>query len=122
MSARYESRTAGIWDREKLRLITPGGIGWTAFQTWIAAGNTPDPDSTPAHVPTQAELDAAAEKDARDQIVTNLRADNAIQALRTLTPAQVDNYIDTNVTDLASAKTVLKRIVRVIALLARERL
>lgn len=42
-----------------------------------------------------------------------LRADNVISALDNMTPAQINAWIDTNVTDLASAKTVLKMLVKV---------
>ena len=35
------------------------------------------------------------------------------------TPAQIDSYIDTNVTDLASAKEVLKKLARLVFRLAR---
>lgn len=51
---------------------------------------------------------------------------NAIQAspdrvdlmtrLRTATPGQIDNWIDNNVVDLASARMVLKALVKAIAL------
>lgn len=122
MSVRYESRPGGIWDRDQMRLITPGGFGWSVYQKWVAAGNLPDPDSTPPHIPTQAEIDAETERSARETVVGQLRADAAIQALRTRTPAQVDAWIDANVVDLASARTVLKIIARILALLARERL
>ena len=49
------------------------------------------------------------------------KADAFIQQIMTATPAQVSSYIDANVTDLASARTFLKRItVGLIVLLRRE--
>jgi len=51
-----------------------------------------------------------------------LKADAAVQALRTRTPAQCDAWLDQNVTDLASARAVLKILARILALLARERI
>lgn len=43
----------------------------------------------------------------------NLKADTVLQNLKTKTPAELDNYIETNVTDLASAKEVLKLMAKV---------
>ena len=40
--------------------------------------------------------------------------DNTLAALRDMTPAEVDAYIDANVTDLPSAREFLKRQARVI--------
>jgi hypothetical protein len=42
-----------------------------------------------------------------------------LQRLRTATPAQIDTWVDTNVTSIATARTVLKAIIKVIALDAR---
>ena len=78
-----------------------------------------------------APLSRAAARIARHQKVVNdaadaeasaaAKADAFIQQLMTATPAQVSNYIDANVTDLASARTFLKRItVGLIVLLRRE--
>lgn len=122
MSARYEARSNGVWDHEHQRLVVPGGMGWHKFQSWIAEGNAPDPDSTPTHVPSAEEIAAQAEQDARRTIAAALRQDAALQALRLLTPAQVDSYIDANVVDLASVRVVLKRLAKIVVLLARERL
>lgn len=47
-----------------------------------------------------------------------LRAD-LLARLKTATLAQISNYVDTNVTDLATARTMLKRIIYVISLDAR---
>ena len=40
--------------------------------------------------------------------------DNTLAAIRNMTPADVDNWIDANVTDLASAKELQKRMARAI--------
>jgi len=53
----------------------------------------------------------------------DLRADalavQMLDQLRTATPTQVGNYVDNNVTDLASAR-MLKRIILVMALIAKD--
>ena len=47
-------------------------------------------------------------------------ADAFVQNFIKSTPAEVTGYIDTNVTDLASAKTVLKKMALMLLLLARR--
>ena len=42
-----------------------------------------------------------------------------LQRLQTATPAQIDNWVDNTVVDLASARTVFKMIIKAIALDAR---
>lgn len=78
-----------------------------AFDRWIAQGNAPDPfveDATVAAAKArQATLDADA---ARADLLTRLRS---------ATPAQLNAYVDAQVTDLASARTMLKRILLVLA-------
>jgi len=71
-------------------------------------------------------LDEAAQQAARDQAAAAL---NALRAdalardltgrLRTATPAQIDTWVDAQVTDLASARTMFKRILLVLAAMAR---
>lgn len=61
---------------------------------------------------------AQAQADAADKAAIKLEAQ--VQSFINMTPAQVNNYIDTNVTDLASAKTVLKFYGRMLLLLARK--
>jgi len=62
----------------------------------------------------------AAEKVVRDEMTAAARADAFVQNFINSTPTQVVNYIDTNVTDLASAKTVLKKMSLMLLLLARK--
>jgi hypothetical protein len=98
--------------------------GWPEYEAWLMAGGVPDPmlpvvlDVAYVDPNSPAEIESAARK----QIRNALRVDAAVQALRTRTPAQVDSWIDANVTDLASAREVLKILARVLALLARESL
>jgi len=49
-----------------------------------------------------------------------VKRDAVIQTLQNATPAQIDNWIEANVNSLAEAKTVLKAMAKVIALLARK--
>lgn len=122
MTARYKSGPPGVWDNEAQRAVYMGTADWGVFVRWLDAGNVPDEWSAPPHVPTADEIAAAAENAARDNIEATLRADAYVQALRTRTPAQVDAWIDSTVTDLASARAVLKIVARILALIARERI
>ncbi len=81
--------------------------------------------------PTQGELDVfrgvdaatLAAKQAEADRVAGINADAQrialLNQLKTATAAQIDTYVDNNVTDLASARTMLKRIVKVLAVLVK---
>ena len=62
----------------------------------------------------------AAEKVVRDEMTAAARTDAFVQNFINSTPTQVVDYIDTNVTDLASAKNVLKKMSLMLLLLARK--
>ena len=121
---RYELRPVGVWDNVAARHITRSdGVEWAAYRAWLLAGNEPDPQPPPVVVPpTQAELDARAEIDARTTMRGTLAADPVVQFLRTHTPAEAATYVTNNVTDLASARNVLSKLAMICAYLARERL
>ncbi len=51
----------------------------------------------------------------------NLGSDVAYTALSTKTPAEINQWIDSNVTDLASAKVVLKLLTRAVIHLLRAK-
>lgn len=121
--ARYELRAVGVWDNVLGQRIVRTDPEWGAYRDWIQAGNTPDPMPAPVVVPpTQAVIDALAELEARETMRNALRADSVVQYLRTHTPAECATYVNSNVTDLASAKNVLSKLAMICAYLARERL
>lgn len=63
-------------------------------------------------------LDCQASQAAKDLAAT--KADTVLQALGSKTPAQIDAYIDAQVTDLASARKVLKMLCKVVSILVRN--
>jgi len=80
---------------------------------------------------TQEEMDqkvieeaarVAAEEDQLlyEQGVDNLKTDRQMRQFFKATPAQIDNYIETNVTSLATAKSVLKMLAKAVSVLAHE--
>ena len=74
---------------------------------WLAAGNVIAPaDVVPM---SQEQLDIAAAK-----------AYQKLSALRTMTPAQVQTWVDANVTNLAEAKDALKTLAVAVSILARR--
>jgi len=85
----------------------PGNSDRIVYNAWVAAGNVPDP-----YVKPQEEIDSATRKSSFDADAT--RAD-LLARLRTATPAQINTYVDANVTDLASARALFKKILLVLA-------
>ncbi len=75
---------------------------------------------------TAAEEAVAApirEQAAADVIAANsAKSDNVIQYLVTHTPAECAQYVQDNVTDLASAKAFLKTVAMALSVLARKEL
>lgn len=51
-----------------------------------------------------------------------VKTDNAINALLTSTPAQIENYIDNNVNSITDVRFVLKKILKLIIILIKMRL
>lgn len=123
--ARYEQRKVGVWDNDTSTLVTRLQTdAWRAYEFWLSAGNTPDPQppDPPPPGPTPEQIAAEADRVARLAMRNALRADSTILFLRTHTPAEVEALVNSNVTDLASAKNVLSKMAMVVAYLARERL
>lgn len=123
--ARYKLRRAGgVLDQQVGVVIHPTThrAEWAAYVASLES-ETPDEDHPePTIEPTAQEIAAQNEIATRGQIAEALRGDNLLTALRTRTPAQIDAYIETRVTDFASAKDAIRVLSRAVALLARERL
>lgn len=111
MAADYRLAEYGVRRTEDGAFIPPDerNPDWVAYLLWLRDGNTPDP--VPGE-PTE-DVDRRARR-------TALRTDNVITALADATPAQVDAFIDANVTDLASARRVLKALAKAVSLLLKE--
>ena len=79
---------------------------WT--QTWSTVGLS------------QGEQDDYTEAARRIASRAALRNDTEVRQLLRATPAQIDTYIDNNVTNIASAKEVIKIIARALAVVSQE--
>jgi len=72
-------------------------------------------------VPASAEEIAARQQKADDAAAkVAVKADNFVNNFIAMTPAQVTSYINANVTDLASAKTVIGKLAIMVLLLAKR--
>jgi hypothetical protein len=121
--ARYRLLPAGrVFDEDAGRSFERiDHEAWAEYQAWLAAGGVPDPLPPEPPLPP-AEQAARDELAARQAMRAALRTDSTIQFLRTHTPAECEAWVQSNVTDLASAKLVLRKLAMICAYLARERL
>jgi uncharacterized protein (DUF111 family) len=75
---------------------------------------------TPTAEQVEAEELRKADQTAYQQNFDALKANQQARQLLKATPAQIDSYIETNVTNLASAKEVLKLLAKAVSVLAHE--
>jgi len=91
----------------------PRNRDWQDYLLWVSMGNVPDPVD-PVHATTEAA--ALANRTDRDAV----KAVALIALLSSKTPAQVDAYVVANLTDLASAKIIIRSLAQVVGVLARD--
>lgn len=85
------------------------------YYTWLAAGNTPLPmDAANAAIVALKQADAAAD--------TVAKANPVINYLVNHTPAECISKVNTDVVDLATAKTMLGNFAVALCVLARNQL
>lgn len=86
----------------------PKNVDRQKYQTWLSAGNIPDP-----YVEDPEE---AARKIRREAFDADTTRQELLAQLQASTPAQINTYVNNQVTDLASARTLLKKILLVISI------
>lgn len=80
---------------------------WYEYDKWLDAGNIPDP-----YVPDAASIAF----NAKQKVLTDDADRKDLQTrLNGATPAQIKAYVDNNVNNLADAKTLLKKILLLLA-------
>jgi len=80
----------------------PANRDYAEYLAWVNAGGVPAP-----YVEPPEQIAARQRRTAFDADAT--RAD-LLTRLRTATPAQINSYVDANVTNLTDARTLFKRI------------
>lgn len=103
-------RTAGGVIRTTDNVFIPSDSDnkdYAAFLKWQAQGNTPDPIIVLEKTRDEIDRDAA-------------RVYDKLVALRAMTPAQVQVYIDANVNNLSQAKEAIKTLAVAVSILARQ--
>jgi len=90
--------------------ITPVLIGQTWTQQWEI------------RLLSQDEIDARVQINADVAAIDSAKLDAVIQYLVTHTPDECAQYVQDNVTDLASAKAFLKNVAKALSVLARKEL
>ena len=81
---------------------------WVDYLKWVSDGNIPLPKD-PDPLPTQDEIDATAAKQY-----------GKLAALKGMTPAQVQAWVDANISTLADVKDALKTLAIAASILARR--
>lgn len=87
---------------------------YAVVQAAIAAGIVVEPQYT------QAELDAQVAEAAEEATAGQVRATTALKNFMQAGPTGIETYIDTNVTDLASAKQVITTLAKIVWVVARR--
>lgn len=110
MTTNYKLASEGVFRLPDMAHIPahPDNADWRQYQEWLAEGNTPLPADPPSP-PTQDELDAEAAKQYAKLV-----------ALKNMTPAQVQAWVDANINNLADAKDALKTLAIAVSILARR--
>jgi len=99
-------------------LIPPdqGNADYLAYLAWVADGNTP----LPVDPPTPAELAAAAQAAQDAQDIADAKAYAKLAALKAMPPAQIQTWVNANVTTLAQAQDAIKTLAIAVSVLLRR--
>jgi len=77
-------------------------------------------ETQPELIPTQAEIEAQGAEAQYKQDAQNAKQYAKLQALSSLTPAQIQSWVQANVNTLADAKDALKTLAVAVGILARR--
>lgn len=94
----------------------PGNTDYQAYLAWVAEGNTSDP----VDPLTAEELEAEAQRVKYEQDAVASRTHVKLKALREMSPAQVQAWVTTNVTNLAQAQDAIATLAIAVSVLARR--
>lgn len=95
----------------------PGNSDYRDYLAWVAAGNTAAPRD-PQEVADEIASEARQTQDRTDAAAA--KADNKLNALANMTPAQVRAWVAANVGNLADAKDTIATLAVAVSILARR--
>ena len=106
----YKLGTFGVVRLEDGATIPPdiSNKDWQIYQMWVSDGNTPLAKDPPPPA-TQDEIDA-----------TTAKSYAKLNSLKSMSPAQVQAWVDANINTLADAKDALKTLAIAASILARR--
>lgn len=105
--ASYQIDSSGALRRKSDGAVIPPDMGNTDYRTFLASGETPDPYVEPPEETARRQRKAAFDADAT-------RAD-LLSRLALASPAQISSYVDANMTNLAEARALVKKMLLVMA-------
>jgi len=109
-------------DRQMQLLRDHAAIAGTPLTEYEALIALVESNIQPIPPPTPEQVAAAAQAAADEEAKAEAKADNVVQYLRDHTPAECVDYVNTNVTDLASAKQLMKKFAVVLCVLSKQSL
>jgi hypothetical protein len=95
-----------------------GNSDYQAYLKWKAEGNTPDPAFTPEELAQQAADELVAQKEKAD--IASAKTYAKLNALKNMTPAEIQMWTVANVTTLAQARDALTTLAIAVSILARR--
>lgn len=104
-------------ERSALSDLGGGSYGYT----WtIVALTQQEQDAREARLAAEQAAQALAAADAAD--LATAKADSVVRYIVTRTPAEINTYVQTNVTNLATAKDLIAKLAVAVSVLAKDKL
>lgn len=107
-------------DRQMQLLRDHAAIAGTPLTDYEALIALVESNIQPIPPPTAEQVAEEARQVALEDAKTAAKADNVVRYLRDHTPAEVEAYVQTNVTDLASARQMMKKFAVVLCVLSKQ--
>lgn len=99
------------------------GIDSSGVITFAASATAPQIAAAQAVFDANWPINGVSDQETADAAAKAVaKADTVVQYLRDHTPAECEAYVQTNVTDLASAKAMMKKFAVVLCVLAKQEL
>jgi hypothetical protein len=110
----------------------PANADWQEYQAWLAEGHAPIPaapsrahawdEATEAWVVDPALQAAESFESKLNQDFAEVRTLPAVRQFLRMSPAEIDAYIDANMTNIAQARAIVKTLAKAVAVSTRAAL